>query len=157
VVFAKEYIMRCLSAEWSTRNEMIPLWCRLVNWGNCGISWVNCAVLCVKDDWKGQFWGLCYCLLKLRSLRSFFPSDMTSRSNIAEFNWECIGLFNLLFPPWSQSSCWHISVNVMFQYFLCDSVLCKTVTCVVDILTALHTSLVARFMLSSNDECKKRN
>jgi len=29
---------------------------------------VNCAVLCVKDDWKGQFWGLRYCLSKLRSL-----------------------------------------------------------------------------------------
>ena len=33
--------------------------------------WVNCAVLCVKDDWKGQFWGLRYCLSKLRSLLSF--------------------------------------------------------------------------------------
>jgi hypothetical protein len=36
-----------------------------------GISWVNCAVLCVKDDWKRQFWGLRYCLSKLRSLLSF--------------------------------------------------------------------------------------
>jgi hypothetical protein len=32
--------------------EMMPSWCRQVNWGNCGIPWVNCAVLCVKDDWK---------------------------------------------------------------------------------------------------------
>jgi len=23
---------------------------------------VNCAVLRVKTDWKGQFWGLRYCL-----------------------------------------------------------------------------------------------
>ena len=26
----------------------------------------------VKDDWKGQFWGLSYCMSKLRSLLSFF-------------------------------------------------------------------------------------
>ena len=38
--------------------EMMPSWCRQVNWGNCGIPWVNCAVFCVKDGWKGQFWGL---------------------------------------------------------------------------------------------------
>jgi hypothetical protein len=31
--------------------EMMPSWCRQVNWGNCGIPWVNCAALCVKDDW----------------------------------------------------------------------------------------------------------
>ena len=38
-------------------------WCRQVNWGNCGIPWVNCAVLCMKDEWKGWFWGLSYCML----------------------------------------------------------------------------------------------
>jgi len=49
--------------------------CRLLfasHWRNCGIPWVNCAVLFVKDDWKGQFWGLRYCRSKLRSLLSFF-------------------------------------------------------------------------------------
>jgi len=51
--------------------EMMPLWCRQVNWGNCWIPWVNCVVLCVKDDWKGQFWGLRYCLSKLRSTQFF--------------------------------------------------------------------------------------
>jgi len=30
--------------------EMMPLWCRQVNGGNCGIPRVKCAVLCVKDD-----------------------------------------------------------------------------------------------------------
>ena len=51
--------------------EMMSSWCRQINWANCGIPWVNCAVLCVKDDWKGQFWGLRYCLSKLRNLLSF--------------------------------------------------------------------------------------
>jgi hypothetical protein len=68
---------------------MMPSWCRQINWGNCGIPWVNCAVLCVKDDRIGQFWGLRYCLSKLRSLHSF-PSGMTSHSKIAQFNWESI-------------------------------------------------------------------
>jgi len=49
----------------------MPSWCRQVKWGNCGIPWVNYAVLCVKDDWKGQFWGLRYCLSKQRTLLSF--------------------------------------------------------------------------------------
>jgi hypothetical protein len=35
--------------------EMMPSWCQQVNWGNCGIPWVTCTFLCVKDDWKGQF------------------------------------------------------------------------------------------------------
>jgi len=43
VEFEKEYIMRCSFAEWIARN-----------------------------GWKGQFWGLHYCLSKLRSLLSFF-------------------------------------------------------------------------------------
>ena len=64
-------------------------WCGQVNWGNCGIPWVNCAVLCVEDDWKIQFWGLGYFLSKLRSLLSF-PSGMTLHSKIAQFNWEFI-------------------------------------------------------------------
>jgi len=70
VVFEKEYIIRCSSAEWIECLEMMPSWCRQVNWGKCGIPWVNCAVLCVKDNWKGQFRGLRYCLSKLCSLLS---------------------------------------------------------------------------------------
>jgi hypothetical protein len=57
---------------------------------------MNCAVLCVKYDWKGQFCDLRYCLSKLRSLLSF-PSGMTSHSKIALFNWECVGHFKLPF------------------------------------------------------------
>jgi hypothetical protein len=51
--------------------EMMPLLCRQVNRGNCGIPWVNCAVICVEDCLKEQFSGLRYCLSKLGSLLSF--------------------------------------------------------------------------------------
>ena len=55
--------------------------CRQVNWGNCGIPWVNCAVLCVKDDCQNC------------AVYFVFPSGMMSHSKIAQFNWECIGRF----------------------------------------------------------------
>jgi len=69
---------------------MMPSWCRQVNWGNCGIPWVNCAILCMKDDWKGQSRVLRYCQSKLRNLLSFFSWGMTSHCTIAPFNWVCI-------------------------------------------------------------------
>jgi hypothetical protein len=50
--------------------EVMSLWCRQVNWGNCEITWVNCAVLCERLL-ERQFWGLHYCLSKLCSLVSF--------------------------------------------------------------------------------------
>jgi hypothetical protein len=75
--------------------EMMPSWCRQVNWGNCGIPWVNCAVLCMKDDWKGQFWGLRYWACQNCTVYSVFPSGMTSHSNIAHFNWECIATYTI--------------------------------------------------------------
>jgi hypothetical protein len=53
--------------------EMMPSWCQQVNWGNCGIPWVNCAVLCVKDGWKGQFWDLLYSFpVKTAQFTQFF-------------------------------------------------------------------------------------
>jgi hypothetical protein len=92
----KCYLKRNISCDVHLLNELLetecfetmPLWCRQVN---CGIPWIICAVLCVEDDWKGHFRGLRYCLSKLRSLLSFFPSGMMSHSKIAQFNWECIG------------------------------------------------------------------
>jgi hypothetical protein len=90
--------MQCSSAEWIARNgcalEMMPSWCRQVNWVKCGIPWVNCAFLSVKDDWKGQFWSLRYWLSKLRSLL-IFPSGLTSHSKIVQLNWQCIGRLRL--------------------------------------------------------------
>jgi hypothetical protein len=71
---------------------MMQSWCRQVNWGNRGIPWVNCAVLYVKDDLKGRFWGLRFCLSKLHSLLGFSVRyDVTQYNCFAPFNWECIG------------------------------------------------------------------
>jgi hypothetical protein len=72
--------------------EMMLSWCWQVNWGSCGIRWVNCAVLCVKDGWKGQFRGLRYCLSKLRSLLSFFR-QVWRHTVKSLFNWECVRRF----------------------------------------------------------------
>ena len=47
------------------------LWIKQVNWGNWNsLSELRSSLL--KDYWKGQFWGLGYCLSKLRSLLIFF-------------------------------------------------------------------------------------
>jgi hypothetical protein len=62
-IFCSFWKVQCL--------DMMPSLCLQVNWGNCGIPWVNCSVLCVKRAWKRQFWGLQLCLSKLRSLLSF--------------------------------------------------------------------------------------
>ena len=91
----KWYLKRNISCDAHLLNELLETDVEVrINWGNCGIPWVNCAVLCVKDDWKGQFWDPHYCLSKLRSLLSF-PSGMTSHSKIAQFNWECMARFIL--------------------------------------------------------------
>jgi hypothetical protein len=119
VVFEKEYIMRCSSAEGIARNEMMPSWCRQVNWGNCGIPWVNCAVLCVKDDRKGQCWGLRYWLLKLRSLlflRQVWSHTIKSPlririTEISRFRCGAIEIFILL-------GCYVVRVCSYFPTFL---------------------------------------
>jgi len=71
--------------------EMISSWCGQVNWGNCGIPWVNCAVLCL---WKttGKDSSEAYAIYCQNcAVYSFFPSGMISHSKVAQFNWECIG------------------------------------------------------------------
>jgi hypothetical protein len=73
------FFVRCVSFL-----EMMPSWCRQINWGNCEIPWVSCAAVCVKDDCKGQFWGLRYCLSKLRSLLSFsVRCDVTQKKSLS--------------------------------------------------------------------------
>jgi hypothetical protein len=69
---------------------MMPSWCRQVNWGNCRIPWVNCALLCVKDDWiDSSETNAIAC--QNYAVHSVFLSGMTSHSNIAQFNWGSIG------------------------------------------------------------------
>jgi hypothetical protein len=96
----KWYLKRNVSCVAHLLNELLEIdvigmmlsWCWQVNWGNCGISEVNCAILCVTDGLKRQFWGMRYCLPTLSSLLSFL-SGMMSYLKIAQFNWECIGRF----------------------------------------------------------------
>ena len=80
--------------------EMMPSWCRQVNWGNCGIPWVNCAVLCAwkttgKDSSEACFFACQNC-----AVYSVFTSVMTPPSKIAQFNWECIARF-IYYPVWT--------------------------------------------------------
>jgi len=53
MVFGKEYIMRCSSAEWIECLEMV-VWA-----GKLRKLWDSLrklrSSLCVKDEWKGQF------------------------------------------------------------------------------------------------------
>jgi len=82
--------MRCSSAEWIARKrmclEMISSWCPQENWGNCGIPWVNCAVLCVKKTGKYSS-EACAIACQNCAVYSDFTSGMTSRSKIAQLNW----------------------------------------------------------------------
>ena len=79
---------------------MMPLWCRQVNWGNCGIPWVNCAVLCVKDTGKDSSESYAIACQNC-AVYSVFTSGMTSHSKIVQFNWQCIGRLKI-YPGW----CW---------------------------------------------------
>jgi hypothetical protein len=65
--------------------EMMPTWCRQVNCGNCGISLVNCAVVCVKDTLKDSC-EACAIACQNCVVYSVFPSSITSRNKIAQFN-----------------------------------------------------------------------
>ena len=96
----KWYLKRNISCDADLLNELLET---DVPWDDAIVVWAGKlrklwdslsklrSSLCVKDDWKGQFWGLRYCLSKLRSLLSFFTSGMTPNNKIAQFNWECIG------------------------------------------------------------------
>ena len=80
--------MRCSSAEWIECLEMMPSWCRQVNW-----------------EWTAQFsvWKttgknsseVCAIASQNCAVYSVFPSGMTSHSKISEFNWECIAPLTL--------------------------------------------------------------
>ena len=76
---------RLLNEFWKVEClEMMPSWCRQVNWGNYGIIWVNCPVL-----WKttGKDSSEAYAIACQNcAVYSVFPSGMTSHSKIAQFD-----------------------------------------------------------------------
>jgi hypothetical protein len=74
--------------------ETMPSWHGQVNWRNCDISWVNCAVLHVKDDWKDSS-NACAIACQNCAVYSGFPSGMTSHNKIAQFNCECVWRFRV--------------------------------------------------------------
>jgi hypothetical protein len=80
----------------------MPSWCRQVNWGNCGIPWVICVVLCVKDNWKDSS-EACAIACQNCAVYSVFPSATTLHSKIAQFNWQCKGRFKI--SPILRYSC----------------------------------------------------
>jgi hypothetical protein len=87
--------MRCSSAEWVARNGCALRWfqCLQVNWGNCGIPWVNCAVLCVWKTTGKNSSEACATACQKCAVYSVFLSGTTSHSKAAQFNWECIASF----------------------------------------------------------------
>jgi len=100
VVFEKEYIMRCSSAEWIECLEMMPSWCRQENWGNYRIPWVNCAVLCVWKTTVNDSSEACAFANQNCADYSVFRSGMKSHSKITQFNWECVAPLHRLYE-WS--------------------------------------------------------
>ena len=83
-----EFCITSLPCSFSYERNLLRIYVQ-VNCGNCGIPWVNCAVLCVKDDWKGQLWGLP--ALQNCTVYSVFMSGMMSHRKIAQFDRDCIG------------------------------------------------------------------
>ena len=84
--------------------ELMPSWCRQLNWENCGIPWVNCAVIRVKDDCKDSS-EACIIACQNCAVYSVFPSGM-SHSKIAQFNRELIALFRHILYPVSRYKGW---------------------------------------------------
>jgi hypothetical protein len=76
----KWHLKRNISCDGQLLNELLET---DVPWGDAIVVWAGklrelwdslselLSSLCVKDDWKIQFWGLRYCLSELRSLLRF--------------------------------------------------------------------------------------
>jgi hypothetical protein len=120
-------------------------WFRQVNWGNRGIPWVNCAVLCLKTTGKDSC-EACAIVSQNCAVYSVFPSGVTSHAKIAQFNWECIA-------PFRQVSC----VRILYTDCACGScsraVVCRNVsvcrTLVTDGIRIAHRPM--------ESECKNEN
>jgi hypothetical protein len=94
---------------------MMPSWCQQVNWGNCGISWVNCATFCVKGDWKGQFRGL---RCQNWAVYSVFPSGITSTVKLFRWTENVVGTLDgffyraMIFPS-TKTTFLHMSLSLL--------------------------------------------
>ena len=95
--------------------EMMPSRCRQVNWGNCGIPWVNCAVLCVwkttgKDSFKAPAIACQNC-----AVYSVFSVRYYATHKIAQFNWECIGRVTAINSFTFVDFIWLVGVAVLWR------------------------------------------
>jgi len=99
------------------RNKAVVCW-RQGQWENCGIPWVNCAVLCAKDEWKDSS-EACAIASQNCAVYSVFPSGMTSHSKIAKFNWDCIAplrckIFRNSYIWWEK--CFHFPYSFIWNF-----------------------------------------
>jgi hypothetical protein len=99
----KWYLKGSISCDADLLNELLETY---VPWDDASVVsasilrklWVSLSELrssvCVKDDWKGQFWDLRYCLSKLRSLLSFSRQAWSHTvKSLSLTERECIALF----------------------------------------------------------------
>jgi len=105
VVFEKEYIMRCSSAEWIAGNGCALRWCHrgVGRWTeeNVGIpDWT--AQLSVRKTTGKDSSEACAIACQICAVYSVFPSGMMPHIKIAQFNWKCIGRLTApaLKRPW---------------------------------------------------------
>jgi hypothetical protein len=96
VVFGKDYIMRCSSAEWIARNGCALRWCHR-GVGRQTEETVGFPERTAQlSVWKRTLKGIleaCDTACQNCAVYSVFPSGMMSHSRIAQFNWECIVRF----------------------------------------------------------------
>jgi hypothetical protein len=90
VAFEKEYIMRCSSAEWISKNGCALRWChrdvgRLTGETVGFPEWT--AQFCVCKTTGKDSSEACAIVFQNCAVYYVFPSGMTSHSKIAQFNW----------------------------------------------------------------------
>jgi hypothetical protein len=124
VVFEKECIMQCSSAEWIARNGCARDDAIVVLAGKLRKLWDSLSELrsSLCERWLAMT-VLRPALLPVKNcaVYSVFPSGMTSHSKIAQFNWECIGHFKsspLELLMLNQMSPFHTLIpNLFITYF----------------------------------------
>jgi len=85
-MWSKWYLKRNISCDGHLLNELLetecfeimPSWCRQVNWGNCGSPFRElCSFSVWRTTWKGSS-EPCLIACKTAHFTHFFPSGMTS-------------------------------------------------------------------------------